>query len=179
MQHLKKGLWCWKAWGAFFSLAPLEKLKVSASYAQWNIPDGIPRKHTRLPCFGDNEEETCCMDWKCGIVLGNATHARFPSHHCRAALKRSGKSVEAATEFLLSNTPDQLDLMAAEDLPAPAAAPAVSLHFPATFFDLIVSFFHDNIVETLCIHHSKVAKRSWIQAIVQCVVQSKFPKFNL
>merc|ERR1719387_2011237 len=40
----------------------------------------------------------------------------FPSHHCRAALKRTGKSVEAAAEFLLTDTSPQLDIMAAEDL---------------------------------------------------------------
>merc|ERR1719281_635755 len=48
----------------------------------------------------------------------------FASHHCRAALKRSGNSVEAATEFLFSKSPDELDLMAAEDLSEPPATPA-------------------------------------------------------
>merc|ERR1719421_370871 len=42
----------------------------------------------------------------------------FAPAHCRVALKRAG-GVEAATEFLFSNAPEELDLMAAQDASHP------------------------------------------------------------
>merc|ERR1719463_1015154 len=53
----------------------------------------------------------------------------FAPAHCRVALKRAG-SVEAATEFLFSNPPEELDLMAAQDASEPSA-PASAAAEPA------------------------------------------------
>merc|ERR1719161_2139310 len=53
----------------------------------------------------------------------------FAPAHCRVALKRAG-GVEAATEFLFSNAPEELDLMAAQDASEPAAPAAAAEPVP-------------------------------------------------